>query len=160
MNKCPLPALLLAALLLQPVALWAEAPQPPTAETAATVSVDQLRELAARAASAGNFSAALDYTRQVEDRYADDELLHRSTLTFQEKARGTEDLSLVIPLNKLANLYMRQGRYAEAEQLFRRKLALVEKAGGNGQPRVMAESLSDLAWSYREQGRYADAEPL
>ena len=62
-------------------------------------------------------------------------------------------------LNNLAALYRTQGRYAEAEPLYKRSLAIREKALGPDHPDV-AQSLNNLAVLYEEQGRYADAEPL
>ena len=62
-------------------------------------------------------------------------------------------------LNNLAELYQAQGRYAEAEPLYRRSLAIREKALGPEHPDV-GTSLNNLAELYRAQGRYAEAEPL
>ena len=63
-------------------------------------------------------------------------------------------------LNNLADLlYNNQGRYADAEPLYKRALAICEKALGPDHPDVAA-SLNDLAALYSKQGRYADAEPL
>ena len=56
-------------------------------------------------------------------------------------------------------LYEAQGRYADAEPLYKRSLAIREKALGPDHPDV-ATSLNNLAELYRAQGRYADAEPL
>ena len=61
--------------------------------------------------------------------------------------------------NNLAVLYREQGRYADAEPLFKRSLAMSEKTLGPDHPDVAA-SLNSLAGLYREQGRYADALPL
>ena len=52
-----------------------------------------------------------------------------------------------------------QGRYAEAEPLYKRALAIREKALGPDHPDV-GTSLNNLAGLYRAQGRYAEAEPL
>ncbi len=52
-----------------------------------------------------------------------------------------------------------QGRYAEAEPLYQRSLAIREKALGPEHSDV-AQSLNNLAALYDAQGRYADAEPL
>ena len=52
-----------------------------------------------------------------------------------------------------------QGRYAEAEPLSKRALAISEKALGPEHPDV-AVALNNLAAIYRAQGRYAEAEPL
>ena len=62
-------------------------------------------------------------------------------------------------LNNLAVLYKIQGRFADAEPLYKRALAIKEKAFGPDHPDV-AISLSNLAELYRVQGRYADAAPL
>jgi tetratricopeptide (TPR) repeat protein len=60
-------------------------------------------------------------------------------------------------LNNLALLYQAQGRYADAEPLHKRALAIGEKTLGPDHPDV-AVSLDSLAELYRAQGRYADAE--
>src|SRR4051794_19349858 len=52
-----------------------------------------------------------------------------------------------------------QGRYADAEPLYKRSLAIREKALGPDHPDV-ANSLNSLAALYQDQGRYADAEPF
>jgi CHAT domain-containing protein/Tfp pilus assembly protein PilF len=55
-------------------------------------------------------------------------------------------------------LYQR-GHYADAEPLYKRSLAILEKALGPDHSDV-ATILNNLAELYRNQGRYADAEPL
>ena len=65
MPKHRFPALLLAAFLLQPAALWAEEPQPPAAGSSATVSVEQLRDLAGQVASAKNWKAVVEYASRL-----------------------------------------------------------------------------------------------
>ena len=62
-------------------------------------------------------------------------------------------------LNNLALLYDNQGKYAEAEPLYQRSLAIWEKALGPEHPNVAA-SLNNLAFLYNNQGKYAEAEPL
>ena len=56
-------------------------------------------------------------------------------------------------------LYDDQGRYADAEPLYKRSLAIREKALGPDHPDV-AHSLNNLAVLYDAQGRYADALPI
>jgi tetratricopeptide (TPR) repeat protein len=56
-------------------------------------------------------------------------------------------------------LYKSQGRYADAEPLYERSLAIYEKALGRDHAYV-ATSLGNLAGLYTIQGRLADAEPL
>ena len=66
---------------------------------------------------------------------------------------------MAVSLNNLAYLYRDQGKYAEAEPLFQRSLAIVEKVLGPENP-GLAASLNNLASLYRDQGKYAEAEPL
>ncbi len=62
-------------------------------------------------------------------------------------------------LNNLAELYRAQGRYAQAEPLYPRSLAIREKALGPEHPHVAA-SLSSLALLYKCRGGYGEDEPL
>ena len=62
-------------------------------------------------------------------------------------------------LNNLAGLLQDKGRYAEAEPLHRRALAIREQALGPGHPDT-AVSLNNLGALIHAQGRYAEAEPL
>jgi tetratricopeptide (TPR) repeat protein len=59
----------------------------------------------------------------------------------------------------LAELHQAQGRYTDAEPLYRRALAISEKALGPDHPAV-ATSLDHLGLLYDHQGQYPDAEPL
>jgi CHAT domain-containing protein/Tfp pilus assembly protein PilF len=62
-------------------------------------------------------------------------------------------------LNHRGELYRSQGRYMEAEAMFKQALAIVEKAGGLTHPDVSIP-LSSLAQLYFDQGRYVEAEAL
>jgi tetratricopeptide (TPR) repeat protein len=62
-------------------------------------------------------------------------------------------------LNNLAALYRAQGQYAQAEPLFKRSLAIREKALGPDHPDV-ATSLNNLAALFRKTGREKEAEAL
>ncbi|OIP63615.1 MAG: hypothetical protein AUK30_08190 [Nitrospirae bacterium CG2_30_70_394] len=62
-------------------------------------------------------------------------------------------------LNNLALLYKTQGHYAQAEPLYRRSLAISERALGPDHPDV-ATSLENLAALYRATQRIAEAEKL
>ena len=66
---------------------------------------------------------------------------------------------MALALNNLATLYKSQGRYAEAEPLLKRALAIRERALGLDHPDV-GLAHNNLAELYRQQGRYAEAEPL
>jgi len=62
-------------------------------------------------------------------------------------------------LNNLAQLYGEVGRDAEAEPLYRRAIAIMEKAGVADSADIAPE-LTNLAALYQRQGRYDEAEPL
>jgi tetratricopeptide (TPR) repeat protein len=55
-------------------------------------------------------------------------------------------------LNNLAEMYEAQGQYAQAEPLYKRSLAIREKALGPDHPDV-ATSLENMAVLYRNTGR-------
>ena len=83
---------------------------------------------------------------------------HKQALAIRarEKALGPENPCLN---NFLAWLYQGQGRYAEAESLYKQSLVIFEKALGPEHPDV-AQSLNNLGELYRAQGKYSKAEPL
>ena len=62
-------------------------------------------------------------------------------------------------LNNLAALYDSQGRYGEAEPLFKQALQLSRQVLGESHPQTLT-SLNNLAGLYLDQGRYGAAEPL
>ena len=62
-------------------------------------------------------------------------------------------------LNNLAGLYHSQGRYSEAEPLYKEALQLCEKLLGKEHPGTLI-SINNLARLYHSQGRYGEAEPL
>ena len=84
---------------------------------------------------------------------------HCSTALTEAEDFGPADPRLATSLNYLAELYRAQGKYAEAEPLYQRALAIWEKALGPEHP-IVATSLNNLALLYRDQGKYAEAEPL
>ena len=69
---------------------------------------------------------------------------------------GPEDPRLATSLNNLALLYNDQEKYAEAEPLYQRSLAIWEKALGPEHPSV-ALSLENYAALLREMGREDEA---
>jgi tetratricopeptide (TPR) repeat protein/CHAT domain-containing protein len=95
--------------------------------------------------AAGNYPAALVVAQKLE---------------AQVKARfGVNHTNYGIALGNLADVYWRQGKYAEAEGLYKRVLAIREKALGADHPDV-AQTLNNLALVYKDQGKYADADGL
>ncbi len=82
-----------------------------------------------------------------------------SAALIEAEQFGPEDIRFGGTLNALGFIYHTQGKYAEAEPLLKRALAIAEKARGPDHPDV-ATSLNNLAALYHAQGRYAEAEPL
>src|ERR1700720_3987334 len=74
------------------------------------------------------------------------------SLAIHEKALGPNHTDVGASLNDLAGLYLSQGRYTEAEPLFKRALAICENALGSDQPEL-GMSLNYLAGLYLSQGR-------
>jgi len=79
------------------------------------------------------------------------------SLTISEKTVGPDHPYVGAPLNNLANLYKMEGRYSEAERLYRRALQIQEKSLGPSHPMV-AGDLNNLGNLYLTEGRYADSE--
>src|SRR5437870_3654763 len=99
-------------------------------------------EWAAHMAAADVADRARDY-RTAAARY---EAALREAESF-----GADDPRVARTLNNLASLYHAQGRFAEAEPLYRRSLTIFEKASGPDHPRV-GLALSNLANLYQAQG--------
>jgi tetratricopeptide (TPR) repeat protein len=76
-----------------------------------------------------------------------------------EKVPGPEHPDTGVLLNNLASVYHEQGRYAEAEALFKRSLAIREKALEPQHPDV-GGVLINLANLYGDQGHYTEAKSL
>ena len=88
---------------------------------------------------------------------------YEEALPFAQKALrlgvrkfGPDHPSTAAFLNNLAGLYHAQRRYADAEPLHQRLLAIREKA----EHLDFASSLNNLAALYYGHGRYTEAEPL
>jgi tetratricopeptide (TPR) repeat protein len=78
---------------------------------------------------------------------------------LEQRHYAKEHPDIADRLNGLALLYDTQGKYAEAEPLYLRALAISEKVFGPEHPHV-APILNNLASIYRDQGQYREAGPL
>jgi len=90
-------------------------------------------------------------------RYSEAIALAQAMLANQEKRSPSRDLAGA--LNNLAQLYGDVGRDADAEPMYKRAIAIMEKAVGLDSAAIAPE-LSNLAALCERQGRYAEAEPL
>jgi tetratricopeptide (TPR) repeat protein len=87
------------------------------------------------------------------------EQLSEKTLEQARNSLGVRDPRTLTLVNKLAILYQQQGRYAEAEPLFKEALQARREVLGPRHPDTL-QSLNNLAAFYRAQSRDSEAEPL
>jgi tetratricopeptide (TPR) repeat protein len=87
-------------------------------------------------------------------RYADAETLLKTALDLAD-ASPRRGRRLVESLGNLASVYLALHRYAEAEPLIRRALAVEERRAGSGHPAVAAV-LADYLVLLRRLGRHAE----
>ena len=80
----------------------------------------------------------------------------KKALEVAEQAFGPDHPNVATSLTSLASVHVSQGEYEQAEPLYKRFLAIGEKAG----PFAVATNLNKLASAYVSQGQYAQAEPL
>jgi tetratricopeptide (TPR) repeat protein len=78
---------------------------------------------------------------------------------MHEKAFGQDHPNVAISLNNLAELYRAQGKYSEAEPLYKRALVIWEKVLGPDHPHI-ATVLENMAEFYREIDREEEAKRL
>ena len=81
------------------------------------------------------------------------------TLFIEPACERPNHPSVAKSLNNLANLNNIQGRYKEAEPLFRRALPILEKSLGATHPNV-GTLVNNLGALYNAQGKYSESEPL
>ena len=88
--------------------------------------------------------------------YPESQTALEKCLEIRQRLLPKDDLDLANSLNSLALSYKSQGKYAEAELLYKKSLQIRES---KSHPDV-AESLNNLAGLYYSQVNYAEAEPL
>jgi tetratricopeptide (TPR) repeat protein len=83
--------------------------------------------------------------------------LYQRVLETNERARGPEDMSTIIIVNKLGNLYLDQEQISKAENMYRRALEGMEKCRG---PKAISTLMivNNLGILYEKQGRLSEAE--
>jgi tetratricopeptide (TPR) repeat protein len=97
---------------------------------------------------------------QMENKSDLAEQTFKEAIASREKAVGTNDPSLVIPLDTLANFYyFAEHRYDLATPLCLRILQIVENASPRDDAEVEKRARA-VATVYRIQGQYAQAEPF
>jgi tetratricopeptide (TPR) repeat protein len=87
-------------------------------------------------------------------------LVEAQKLEAGAKARfGVNHVNYAVALYNLAMVFAKQGKYDEAEDLFKRVLSIREKALGASHPDVAA-TLNNIAAVNASQGKYDEAEGL
>ena len=129
----------LAAVLVL-LATW-----PAVAQTQGSRIEQQWLSLNARVVEAAGTGDYAHGTKPAED-----------ALRLARKAFGDHDQRTLVSLNNLALLYRGQGRYSDAEPLYREALQALRAAR---HPDAL-KAVNNLANLYSDQGRYGDAEPL
>jgi tetratricopeptide (TPR) repeat protein len=85
--------------------------------------------------------------------------LHEKLVNWAKSDHGVNSAEYASCLNNLAGVVRAQGRYAEAEALYREALEIDRATIGEGHPDY-AIDLNNLANVVKAQGRYAEAEGL
>ncbi len=91
-------------------------------------------------------------------KYLESELEFGRALQIAEEY-GEDSAQLVKHLDRLADFYHSSGRYADAEELYRRALTIKETRLGPEDPEL-APALNNLALLHYAQGKYEDGEAL
>lgn len=80
-------------------------------------------------------------------------------MAIKEKVFGADHPSAASSLDNLAELYVSQGKYDQAEPLHRRALAIREKALGSNHP-YLAQTLDAYADLLRKTNRATEASEM
>jgi tetratricopeptide (TPR) repeat protein len=81
-------------------------------------------------------------------------------VSYQEAEKfGPDDPRFAVSMHNLANFYATRARYAEAEPLYQRAVAVLERVRGPEHPQTALARVG-LADLYQVQGRLPEAEPL
>eukprot|EP00903_Cladosiphon_okamuranus_P006199 g6096.t1 len=102
--------------------------------------------------------ARLAVVLQKKGKYDDASLLLELSLVSMKKL-GPEHPEVAAVLNNLASILESQGKFAEAEPLYRRATEICETALGPEHPKL-ATALNNRAGLLMSQGKYAEAGPL
>lgn len=85
--------------------------------------------------------------------------MYMRSLRGYEKVWGSEHPSTLTIVDNLGSLYIKQGKYAEAEKMCIRALREHERTWGPEHPSIL-ETIKSLGFIYANQGKYAEAEKL
>ncbi len=95
------------------------------------------------------------YLRQ--ERYLEAELLCKRWLSRQESVLGPDSFDVLYILDELQEVYLLEGKYDIAEQIYHRMLNTAKKNQVQNQL-LEISLLNNMSWLYSRLGRYAEAE--
>lgn len=112
------------------------------------------------AASSEDFERARAEARELADKrnYTAAASRFERLLKDGESVLGPDSVELAADLITLGSVYEKLARFADAEPLYKRAIALIESAGPRGNKTHLAIGLNNLGWLYYRMGRYREAE--
>jgi tetratricopeptide (TPR) repeat protein/ribosomal protein L37AE/L43A len=99
-------------------------------------------------------------TRYREGKHNDTVLMYQQAVAVYEQVSGPKSQDMSIILGNLASYYKVQGKYAEAELLYKQVLSIDTEASTIDAPVLRAIDLCNLAELYYDQGKYEQGESL
>lgn len=82
--------------------------------------------------------------------------MHRKVPAGEERVLGKEHPDILSSMNKLAGVLSDQGKYGEAEEMFRQALAVMERVLGKEHPSTLTNT-NNLTGVLSDQGKYEEA---
>lgn len=87
-----------------------------------------------------------------------EQAMYGAAMHIFEKSPGKNGDMLRFYSDQLARVYAEEGKYEQAESLFKRAVKLSDQLPGKDKTYVVPNMLAGMAEMYMAQGRYADAE--
>jgi tetratricopeptide (TPR) repeat protein len=127
----------------------------PVMAVLAWVMLGNMQTAAAQPQKPDDFAQRIAVVNKLYDqgKYAEGIPMAERAVALARQRYGEEDGNFASAIAWLAYFYRAQGRLGEAEQLFKRSLAIIERVKKPYHPDLGA-ALTNLATVYMEQGRY------
>lgn len=93
-----------------------------------------------------------------ENNYAEAERQYKAAIEIAE-SEGDKQALVLIGLRSLAQVYFVQGRDSEAEEIYRKRLAIIQESKDQDSGKLV-KAYDDLATFYLVRNRFSEAEPL
>ncbi len=101
----------------------------------------------------------LETVNESQEKFEEAEELQKRVIAIDEKRNRVESepLAAGFEYQRLAQLYGKQGKYAESAETWRKVISLYEKSAGTTSP-IVARALQDLAKTYKKLEKREEAE--